>query len=70
MYHIFKVHGGWTEFGNWTICSRTCETGERKRVRTCSNPEPDHGGTFCKGPEEEIEDCNPQSCLISKFSAA
>ena len=33
-----KTDGGWTEWSNYTTCSRSCDGGVRYRERTCTNP--------------------------------
>ncbi|XP_056000851.1 hemicentin-1-like [Ostrea edulis] len=65
------VKGKWTDFGaftKWTSCNVTGGGGTttRKRVRTCTNPTPAHGGTHCPGPSVKIEkkDCNLNPCLV------
>ena len=32
------IDGGWSEFGDFTACSRTCGGGVRYRERSCNNP--------------------------------
>ena len=45
----------WSEFG---VCSKTCEVGVQKRIRTCQNPAPKYGGKVCDGVSEESRSCN------------
>lgn len=45
------VHGGWTAWSSWSQCSATCGIAVKTRRRTCSNPEPRHGGRVCVGQE-------------------
>ncbi len=59
---FYEVHGGWSEFGIWTMCSKSCETGQMKRYRKCNNPKPKYGGSKCQGPDNEVEECNTFSC--------
>lgn len=40
----------------------TCGGGEQKRVRTCTNPEPQNGGSDCAGDTEESQGCGLESC--------
>ena len=49
------MNGGWSEWGE---CSKTCETGNQRR--SCTNPEPAHGGLNCIG--DKSQDCNTQAC--------
>ena len=60
------VNGGWSDYSPWSSCSHFCDTGTRSRQKNCSNPEPLYNGNDCTGEFEEIEECNTQSCLISK----
>ncbi|XP_055956909.1 A disintegrin and metalloproteinase with thrombospondin motifs 5 [Patella vulgata] len=32
------VVGGWSDWGSWSVCSRTCGTGVKIARRTCNNP--------------------------------
>ncbi|KAK4320514.1 hypothetical protein Pmani_008631 [Petrolisthes manimaculis] len=45
------VHGGWTSWSSWSQCSATCGIAVKTRRRSCSNPEPRHGGRVCVGQE-------------------
>ncbi|XP_048584112.1 hemicentin-1 isoform X2 [Nematostella vectensis] len=59
------VDGGWSEWSPWSSCTRTCDTGEQLRMRTCDNPYPVHDGHFCNGAREEIRECtNGRPCII------
>jgi len=33
-----KTNGGWSEWSDFTACTRSCEGGVRYRERTCTNP--------------------------------
>lgn len=35
---LTPVHGGWSSFGQYGDCTRTCESGVRFRQRECNNP--------------------------------
>ena len=56
------VDGGWSVWGSWTSCSKTCGTGTRSRTRTCDNPAPAHGGEDCQGSDYDTGDCNTTPC--------
>ncbi|CAB4000667.1 iron-sulfur NUBPL isoform X1 [Paramuricea clavata] len=51
------VHGRWSDWGNWTVCSVTCGKGRQLRFRSCTNPKPPFGGRDCKGAREGKQDC-------------
>merc|ERR1712003_17258 len=56
------VNGGWSDYGKWTKCTKTCGGGTRNRTRSCTNPAPAKGGRQCGGKETESEKCNTQKC--------
>ncbi|CAB4000668.1 iron-sulfur NUBPL-like [Paramuricea clavata] len=51
------LHGRWSDWGNWTVCSVTCGKGRQLRFRSCTNPKPPFGGRDCKGAREGKQDC-------------
>jgi hypothetical protein len=57
-----KLHGGWTDFSQWSTCSLSCGKGTQVRYRLCEKPAPAYGGNVCAGAEEEEQDCNKHSC--------
>ena len=58
------VDGGFSNWGAFGECDKTCGTGVRKRSRTCTNPAPANEGKACEGPSEEEEKCNTQPCPV------
>ena len=56
------VHGGWSDWGSWGGCSKTCGSGTQTRTRRCDNPEPGPGGDPCSGSSTESRTCNTASC--------
>ncbi|XP_028394125.1 uncharacterized protein LOC114518347 [Dendronephthya gigantea] len=56
------IHGGWTTWGAWTTCTKSCGRGRRRRYRSCANPYPSNGGRTCSGAREIREYCNQQEC--------
>ncbi|XP_032240916.1 semaphorin-5A isoform X2 [Nematostella vectensis] len=54
------IDGGWTEWTEWSACSKTCGAGHRLRRRSCSNPKPQYGGSECKGSLEKWGKCQLQ----------
>ncbi|KAM4539364.1 adhesion G protein-coupled receptor B2 isoform 17-T17 [Odontesthes bonariensis] len=57
---ISSVEGQWSEWGPWSTCSVTCNTGTQQRQRRCSPSV--HGWAECKGPHQESRDCTNPSC--------
>ena len=55
-------NGGWSEWGNWTECSVSCEGGTRMRTRLCNNPTREGAGANCLGDNTYTEECNTQRC--------
>lgn len=58
------VHGGFSEWSNFSECSRPCGVGLRNRTRHCTNPEPMHGGRDCRGEQIEFKVCNVFPCPV------
>lgn len=52
------VNGGWTAFGNWSTCSRSCRGGLQTRRRSCTNPTPSRNGSPCVGQSKQTRPCN------------
>lgn len=55
-----SVEGQWLEWGPWSKCSVTCNTGSQQRQRRCSASV--HGWAECKGPHQESRECTNPSC--------
>ena len=58
------VDGGWSDYGDWSVCSKECGGGEQKRERNCNNPAPENGGAECQGESVESRACNEQACPV------
>ncbi|XP_065841444.1 A disintegrin and metalloproteinase with thrombospondin motifs adt-1-like [Oscarella lobularis] len=56
--------GAWSEWSNWTPCSKSCEGGVQSRNRKCDNPSPDHGGRNCPGQDSDESQCNTHKCPV------
>ncbi|XP_059193400.1 A disintegrin and metalloproteinase with thrombospondin motifs 13 [Centropristis striata] len=56
------VHGSWSNWSEFSPCSRTCGGGVTHRTRKCNNPRPAFGGNDCEGPDIEAELCHQQPC--------
>ena len=66
--HIFNVtesiDGSFSNWSNWTVCPVSCGGGNQTRNRSCSNPEPQNGGSDCVGDLEETQACNTDTCPL------
>ncbi|XP_023201222.1 adhesion G protein-coupled receptor B2 isoform X2 [Xiphophorus maculatus] len=57
---VCPVEGQWLEWGAWSKCSVTCNTGTQMRQRRCSPSV--HGWAECKGLHQESRECTNPSC--------
>lgn len=56
------VDGGFSEWGEYGACDKTCGGGVQARNRTCTNPAPANGGKDCEGSLLETRACNEVDC--------
>ena len=58
------VDGGYSAWGSYGPCSKSCGGGVQSRSRTCTNPPPAHGGKDCSGLGESssTRECSSQNC--------
>ena len=56
------VNGNWGGWGTWSTCSTTCDTGTWTRYRSCDNPTPVNGGSYCQGNNYDTSQCFRQTC--------
>ncbi|XP_063419373.1 sushi, von Willebrand factor type A, EGF and pentraxin domain-containing protein 1-like [Mytilus trossulus] len=63
---IMIVDGEWSEWGNWSTCSVSCDNGTITRTRLCNSPTPDHGGKTCLGNSTEYDICEEETCRVCK----
>ena len=56
------VDGGWSRWGAWSQCTRTCGGGRQSRMRSCTNPPPSAGGRDCPGSRAQSRICNRNGC--------
>ncbi|CAH3038827.1 unnamed protein product [Porites evermanni] len=61
------VNGGYSAWGPYRNCSKSCGGGVQTRNRTCTNPPPAYGGSDCSklGPDISIRECNNQDCPVN-----
>uniref|UniRef100_K1RDR5 A disintegrin and metalloproteinase with thrombospondin motifs 2 n=1 Tax=Magallana gigas TaxID=29159 RepID=K1RDR5_MAGGI len=59
--NLMKREGGWSQWGPWTGCTRTCGRGINYRKRKCDNPAPINLDG-CAGEAYEAKICNTQPC--------
>uniref|UniRef100_A0A3Q3W3E6 Uncharacterized protein n=1 Tax=Mola mola TaxID=94237 RepID=A0A3Q3W3E6_MOLML len=60
----FSVHGGFSEWAEWGVCSVSCGIGSQKRLRQCNNPLPANGGRHCVGSDKETRSCQGKPCPV------
>jgi hypothetical protein len=58
---------GWSNWGAWTTCTKTCQSGTQSHTRTCTNPSPTTAGFTCAGASTESSACNVQDCPSKKI---
>ena len=63
-FSLVPVDGGYSDWGVWTTCTKSCGNGSQSRSRTCSNPAPKNGGKECSrlGNAVETKVCNVKEC--------
>lgn len=61
-FSLNKGHGDWSEWSNFGRCSNMCGKGAQLRTRTCTDPEPMNGGSYCLGPASEQIECFEKPC--------
>ncbi|KAG7296503.1 hypothetical protein JYU34_020277 [Plutella xylostella] len=55
-FHSKEHSGGWSQWSEWSLCSRTCDGGVSRQLRTCSN------AAGCRGEPVRYNICNMQPC--------
>lgn len=66
------MDGGYTEWSNWSNCSKECGEGVQTRYRLCANPLPGSLGKDCYrfGPDKDNKPCFLKICPVDgKFGA-
>ena len=54
---FLPVHGGWSNWTEWSQCSVSCGFGVVSRYRHCNSPSPVFGGDECRGSRKEEKIC-------------
>ncbi|XP_050722164.1 adhesion G-protein coupled receptor D1-like [Eriocheir sinensis] len=71
------VDGGWSDWSELSsTCTKACDVGSEKKVRSCTNPAPQGNGRLCvtedgsasKDPEFKLFPCNVHSCWDNSWS--
>ena len=62
LFFLFLVNGGWSRWGSYSPCTKSCGTGSQTKTRTCTNPSPADGGHGCPGSPTDSRSCNSNSC--------
>jgi len=57
------VNGGWSAFGAWSDCSKSCDGGTTTQIRKCDSPKPAFGGDDCAGSAKSTKSCNSHTCF-------
>uniref|UniRef100_T1D158 ADAMTS5 n=1 Tax=Dendrocoelum lacteum TaxID=27895 RepID=T1D158_9PLAT len=60
--NIEPIDGGWSEYHEWSNCSRLCNGGVQFSKRFCNNPSPQLGGRYCIGTRVRMKSCNIHDC--------
>lgn len=60
---VCPIDCGWTQWGGWGVCSRTCGGGIKLRERVYDN-QMENGGLHCPGSPAEVLACSVEECPI------
>lgn len=58
------MDGKYTNWSDFTPCTVSCGLGSKTRNRSCTNPQPQHGGDYCQGSPTNTELCFLRHCPI------
>ena len=61
-YFPVTRNGNWGSWSRWSTCSKTCDSGVKRKYRRCNNPAPSNGGRNCYGSSSYAVYCNTDSC--------
>ncbi|XP_053396764.1 SCO-spondin-like isoform X2 [Mercenaria mercenaria] len=56
------IDGGVGHWSPWSMCTASCDIGERSRLRFCDSPAPQYGGNNCSKLLSQTDVCNITSC--------
>ncbi|XP_068730538.1 coadhesin-like isoform X2 [Montipora capricornis] len=64
--YVLRVNGGYSEWSQFSFCTKSCGKGTRFRIRVCNNPVPKFGGLNCSvlGAEKQTVQCNSFPCPV------
>ena len=57
----------WTEWSNWSVCSKSCAGGQSERKRKCvlnNQKEVGDDDCGCDGSDVDVKDCNTNCCPV------
>lgn len=63
--NVALVHGGLSDWAEWSECKATC--GVQSRYRTCTNPQPQNGGRECIGQAYQSRRCGDRNICRGYF---
>uniref|UniRef100_A0A3Q2QHI6 SCO-spondin n=1 Tax=Fundulus heteroclitus TaxID=8078 RepID=A0A3Q2QHI6_FUNHE len=62
------LDGGWSQWSDWTECTKSCGGGIQSRRRHCDSPTPEGDGNYCEGLGTEVRACNTDHCPVPPCS--
>lgn len=60
----------WGEWVEWSACTQTCGDGHQARSRSILTPPSPNGAKCTEKPQEEVRNCNTQSCEAKRIDGA
>lgn len=58
------IHGGYSQWGSWQSCSKSCGGGVQYRFRSCTNPPSANKDRNCEGQRYESRGCGIRRCQV------
>lgn len=59
---LTPIDGGWSNWSEYSRCSRMCGGGVQSSTRSCDYPSPSNGGKYCIGTRIKYRSCYIQDC--------